>query len=189
MGDIIQEVKERADILEVVSEYVKLRPAGRSHVGLCPFHSEKTGSFNVTPDKQIWHCFGCGEGGDVIKFVQKIENLSFRETLERLAKRVGIALPEKADSPSSSERERLRALHELACRFYERTLGQTPSAQAYVSGRGISPDAVRTFRLGYAPDSWEALRAHLRRERASDEDLLDAGLSARDAPAKRQDGP
>jgi DNA primase len=178
--DLIQEVKQRIDVLDVVSEYVKLRPAGRRHVGLCPFHSEKTGSFYVTPDTGSWHCFGCGEGGDVIKFVQRIENLSFAETMDRLARRVGLQLPEKGgDGQASSERERYRALHELACQFYEKALAQTPEAKEYLKERGISPEIAKTFRLGFAPDSFEALRSALRREKASDDDLVKAGLLKR----------
>jgi DNA primase len=141
--DPVQEIKQRIDILDVVSEYVKLRQAGKRHVGLCPFHSEKTPSFSVSPDQQAWYCFGCSEGGDLFSFVQKIENLSFRETLERLAKRAGVTPPEKGTGPSASERERLRALHELACRFYERTLSQTPAAQKYLQARGIPPPSPR----------------------------------------------
>ncbi|MBW3622696.1 MAG: DNA primase [Armatimonadetes bacterium] len=184
-SDAVQEIKQRLDLLEVISDYVKLRPAGRSHVGLCPFHSEKTGSFNVTPDKGIWYCFGCQEGGDVFKFLQKIENLSFPEALERLAKRAGVTLPEHPSGPSTSERDRLRALHELACRFYERTLSQTPAALQYLERRGIAPETAKAFRLGFAPDSWESLRTLLRRERASDDDLLNAGLLRRKAGETR----
>lgn len=178
-GDLVQEIKQRVDLLEVVSEYVKLRPAGRRHVGLCPFHTEKTPSFSVSQDQQAWYCFGCSEGGDLLSFVQKIENLSFREALERLAKRAGVQLPERGGGPSSSERDRLRALHELAGRFYERALSQTPAALSYLKDRGIVPETIRAFRIGYAPDSWDALRNFLRRERASDDDLLNAGLLRR----------
>jgi DNA primase len=177
--DLIQEIKQRVDLLEVVSEYVKLRPTGGRRVGLCPFHNEKTGSFSVNAERGVWYCFGCGEGGDVIKFLQKIDNLSFPEAVERLARRAGLEVPEKGGGAAASERDRLRAVNELACRFFERALSRSDAALRYMKERGIEPEVARAFRLGYAPDSWDALRNALRREKATDEDLLKLGLLRR----------
>ncbi len=177
--DIVQEVKSRVDITEVVSEYVPLRPAGRRQVGLCPFHSEKTPSFGVSPDKQSWYCFGCGEGGDVIKFIEKIENLPFREALERLARRAGIALPEWGRGPNASEKDRLRELHEWATGFYEQALARADAPRDYLARRGMADEVRARFRLGYAPDSWDALRNFLRSKGANDDEMLKAGLLLR----------
>jgi DNA primase len=184
--DIIQEIKERVDLLEVISEYVKLRPTGGRHVGLCPFHNEKTGSFYVNSDRGTWHCFGCGEGGDVIKFIEKIENLSFREAAERLARRVGLEWPQQG-RVSSSEKDRLRAMNEAACRFFERELPRSESAMDYLKSRGVDAHVAKAFRIGFAPDSWESLRNHLRSQKFSDEEMIAGGLIKR-RPGERAGG-
>ena len=168
----IDDVRERTNIVEVIKRHVELKRAGSANfVGLCPFHAEKTPSFNVHEARQFFHCFGCGEKGDVFTFVTKIEQRPFAEVLRDLARDAGVDLPEKAMSPAErqalveAESEKglmLRAV-EAAVAFFEQQL-QTPAgaaARAYISGRGISDDVTRRFRLGYAPAGWDALQKHL----------------------------
>lgn len=184
--DPVEEVKRRVDLVDVISAYVRLRKAGRNWEGLCPFHQEKTPSFSVNQEKQFWHCFGCGAGGDVFAFLQKAENLTFREALERLAQHVGVPLDQSpARAKASSERDRLRSACEMACTFYSRTLLKSPHAVAYLKERGMDRATVDRFRLGYAPAAWDALANHLARNGVSQADALKAGLLASSNSAGR----
>ncbi len=160
----INEIRNAADLIDIVSETVLLKKAGTNHIGLCPFHSEKTPSFTVRSDKQIFHCFGCGLGGDVFSFIMKNEGLSFPETVRQLAGRYGVDLPGQSFSPEQDrlirEREELIAINKLAMDYYHSTLLQRPAgkkALSYLTGRGISTDTIRLFRLGFAPAGWENL--------------------------------
>ena len=163
----VDEVRAAADIATVVGDYVKLRKAGANLMGLCPFHQEKTPSFAVHPAKQIFHCFGCGAGGDVFKFVMLIENLSFPEALERIAERVGIRLHQNIhapDDPKTQERAALFQIHAVAAKFYESQLTGTVegrAARAYLIDRGVSEQTISRFRLGYAPRDGRALAREL----------------------------
>ncbi len=170
--DKITEIKNRADILDIVSESVLLKKAGRNYVGLCPFHSEKTPSFTVSPDKQIFYCFGCGEGGNVFSFLMKLEGLSFPEAARQLAKRYGIELPSRSLTPAQkqqiSEKERLLTINQMTAEFYQRWLMQNDagiSARDYIKKRRLSKDTCRHFGLGYAPDGWEHLVRFLTTQR------------------------
>ena len=157
----LDELISRNDIEDVVSGYVQLtKRSGSNLFGLCPFHSEKTPSFSVSPDKQIYHCFGCGKGGSVINFIMEIENLSFPDAVAFLAKRAGMELPDD-DTPQElkNKRARLLQLNRDAARFFYDTLS-TPSgaeASAYIKKRGISRQMAVKFGLGAAPDSWNSL--------------------------------
>ena len=157
----ITEVAERNDIAEVVSEYVKLgKRSGSNLFGLCPFHNEKTPSFSVSPDKQIYHCFGCGKGGGVISFIMEIEGLSYPEAVEFLARRAGLSLPQQDTDDGSRQRSRLYALNRDAARFFYETL-KVPGgekARQYLAQRQITPATATSFGLGYAPESWDALK-------------------------------
>ncbi|MFO7708924.1 MAG: DNA primase [Desulfobacterales bacterium] len=160
----ISEIRHAVDIAELVSETVLLKKAGKNLVGLCPFHAEKTPSFSVSPDKQIFHCFGCGSGGDVFGFVMKRDSLSFVEALRALARRSGIELPERAlsleDQRRMKERERLFEVNRLALHFFTQNLRRPPTGRlplAYLEGRGIAPRTIEAFQLGYAPDGWDGL--------------------------------
>jgi DNA primase len=161
--EFIEEVKAGNEITSVIGEYVSLRKRGSSFLGLCPFHQEKTPSFNVNPEKQFFYCFGCGTGGDVINFIMRMENLTFPEALNWLAERAGISLPVKetpAEQRAQKEREWLFRLHKLAALYYRKILTETPAgnkARAYLEERGITPAAAEEFLLGYAPDSWTGL--------------------------------
>jgi DNA primase len=177
-------VRERSPIGEVVGEYLQLRNAGGGSLkGLCPFHDEKTPSFNVTPARGLWYCFSCADGGDVIKFVEKIDNLSFPEAVERLAARAGIELRYEqgghVPGQEQSQRRRLLEAHKAAADFYaERLHGADASpARSFLSERGFELADTERFGAGYAPAEWEALTRHLRGRGFTDAELLAGGLA------------
>jgi DNA primase len=166
--DKVGEIRDRADIVEVISSYLSLKRSGANHLGLCPFHAEKTPSFNVNAPRQIYHCFGCGVGGDVFSFLMRMEGLSFPEAVRRLAERVGVEIPDEQVTPEDErrreERDRLLRISEVACEFYHRILLEEPEGAAgrrYLRQRGFEGDMVRQFRLGFAPERWQALVEHL----------------------------
>lgn len=183
--DNVQRVKERLDIVDVVGSKVQLRRAGRNFKGLCPFHQEKTPSFVVFPESQGYHCFGCGKNGDIFSFVMDTENLTFRDTLEQLAQRAGVEL--KSNQPANPERDerrkRLIDLNERATDYFSSVLWSSSAGQAardLVERRGIDRKTAEVFGLGFAPDSWDALKTHLQQSINVSEDLLvDAGLCSR----------
>ena len=175
----LTELTERNDIVEVVSSYVRLsKRSGSNLFGLCPFHSEKTPSFSVSPDKQIYHCFGCGKGGGVINFIMEIENLSFPEAVEFLARRANMPVPEQENDRESKKRSRMLALNKDAARFFYEQLSSPGGAPAreYMARRQIGRAAATNFGLGYAPDTWDSLRNAMRDKGYSDFELFDAGL-------------
>ncbi len=175
----LTELTERNDIVEVVSSYVRLsKKSGSNLFGLCPFHSEKTPSFSVSPDKQIYHCFGCGKGGGVINFIMEIENLSFPEAVEFLARRVNMPVPEQENDRESKKRSRMLALNKDAARFFYEQLSAPGGAPArdYMQRRQIGRATATNFGIGYAPDSWDALRSAMKAKGYSDFELFDAGL-------------
>jgi DNA primase len=192
---VIERIKQKLDIVEEIGAVVTLRKSGKAYKGLCPFHGERTPSFYVFPDKQDWHCFGCGERGDLITFVQKQQSLDFREALELLAERAGIPLeynarPETAEeSAENATRKRLRALNEAAAIWFHHQLLQSPAAQycrSYLDSRGVSSESIAHWRLGYAPDG-DALTQYLLGAGYSDKELVEAGL-AREREANRGGG-
>ena len=180
--DAVDEVKQRLNIVEVISAYVPLKRAGRNYKGLCPFHAEKTPSFVVFPDSQHWHCFGaCGTGGDVITFVMRRENLPFAEALKMLAARAGVELapPSPAQEAEAQERRRLWDLNRAAAEYFHRLLmeaDEAAEARTYLARRGLRDETLRAFQVGYARDSWEALGSYLRSQGWREADLLQAGL-------------
>ena len=165
--DQIEQVKESSDIVSVISEHVSLKASGTNFKGLCPFHSEKTPSFMVSGDKQIFHCFGCSVGGNVFTFLMKFQGLSFIETVEQLAQKSGIVLKKQDNVQSSkevSQKKSLLKLNGLAADFYHKYLVTAESAEKarqYFKKRQMSDDVISKFRLGYAPDAWEMLKNHL----------------------------
>lgn len=179
-------VRERAPIADVIGEYLQLRNAGGGSLkGLCPFHDEKSPSFNVTPSKNLYYCFGCGEGGDTISFVQKMESLSFAEAVESLARQVGITLRYEQGGRStarqdSGKRQRLLDAHRAAAEFYaEHLLGPgAVTARRFLDERGFNRVHAEHFGLGYAPAGWENLTAHLRRKGFTDQELIEGGLAS-----------
>jgi DNA primase len=169
MSDFAQSVKQQADIVRVIGEYITLKKAGaQNYSGLCPFHGEKTPSFSVHVTRQFYHCFGCGVSGDVFKFVQEIEKVGFSEALKIVAQKCGIALPKREfNSPEEAAESRLRGrlleLHEQATVFFEEQLKSAEGARAreYLTGRGLKPETISTFRVGYAPEGFGGLRDRL----------------------------
>jgi DNA primase len=187
--DKIAEIRDRTDIVAVIGEYVTLKRTGANHKGLCPFHNEKSPSFNVNAPKQFFHCFGCGKSGDVISFVSELEGKSFVETVRDLARKAGVDLPEPPRSPreeeraraAESERAKLVRLHELVATFYRREL-ESPAgeaARAYLDSRGLSAEMQEKFRVGYAPAGWEALARYLATKKVPPELAERAGLIRR----------
>lgn len=180
--NFITELTERNDIVEVVSSYVQLsKRSGANLFGLCPFHSEKTPSFSVSPGKQIYHCFGCGKGGGVINFIMEVENLSFPEAVAFLAKRAGMPMPEDSNDRESKKRARMLALNKEAARFFYGQLSTSAGAAAcdYMRQRQLSPATARRFGLGFAPDSWNSLTDAMKEKGFTDFELADAGLVRR----------
>ena len=161
--DKIEEVRRRTDIVSLVGEYVTLKKAGKNYLGLCPFHREKTPSFTVSPDKQMFYCFGCSEGGNAVSFLMKLNNLTFPEALRQLAGKVGVVIPERSMSPEEkgcySLGEQIRRVNGLAAEYFARML-QSPKgegAREYLRKRGIEAGAISTFRIGLAPEGWQNL--------------------------------
>lgn len=177
---IIDEIRQRADIVEVVSDYLPLKKSGANYRALCPFHEEKTPSFNVNSERQIFHCFGCGEGGNVFTFVMKIENISFPEAARMLGRRYGVVVPEAGGGErASSELDALyRALEDAADFYHRLLLGQRAGSPVleYLKKRRVTDEMIKAFRLGWAPDSWDALHSHLKSRGIDDKVAEKAGL-------------
>lgn len=177
--DQVDEVKSKIDIVEVISSYIPLKKAGRNLSGLCPFHSEKTPSFMVSPERQAFKCFGCSEGGDVFTFLEKIEGWDFRETLEELAKRAGVKLKDFKPTGASREKEKLIEINKLASKFYKYLLAKHKIgevARKYLAGRGIGENLWDKFDLGYSPGGWENVSKFLTKKGFSLADVATAGL-------------
>lgn len=175
----LDELTSRNDIVDVVSSYVQLTKKGGNLFGLCPFHNEKTGSFSVSPDKQIYHCFGCKKGGGVVNFIMEIENLSFPDAVRFLAKRVNMEVPEEQFDHAAKQRQRLLDLNRSAARFYYETL-QRPEGrkvQEYIDSRSISKATAVNFGLGASLEEWDALIRAMMKQGYSKKELLDAGLA------------
>ncbi len=178
MNSPVEEIKSRLDIVEFVQSYIRLQKAGINYRANCPFHTEKTPSFFVSPPRQIWHCFGCGKGGDIFKFLMEIEGHDFPEALKLLAERAGIVL-RREDPALRSERNRLYDLCEEAAKIFERNLSLTPAVKIYLQERGMKEETVREFRVGFAPQSWDFLRKALGQKGFKKEEVEKAGLAIR----------
>src|SRR6266516_2292830 len=182
-ADFAQNLKQQADIVRVVGDYVSLKKSfSQNYSGLCPFHKEKTPSFSVHATKQFYYCFGCGEKGDVFKFVQKIENITFPEAVRAVAQKIGVALPKatfssEAEAKDARLRTALLEIHERACGFFQECLRRPEGARAreYLSGRGLDDETMKKFRIGFAPDSGFVLRDRLKGQ-FSEEVLKESGL-------------
>ncbi len=176
--DLIDDIQHRSDIAELIGRYVPLKRAGRHLKGLCPFHTEKTPSFMVNTDKQIYHCFGCGAGGNIFSFLIAHDRLTFPEAVHQLADHVGVQLPERGSASDDGAQERLAALMEQVCQYFERLLAaaQGSSARAYLKQRGVSEATRQAFRLGVAPAGWSYLLTSAKRRGVTPEQLEAAGL-------------
>lgn len=180
-SDLLEEIRNRCDVVDIISEYVHLKPAGKGFKGLCPFHEEKTPSFMVSPEKQLFHCFGCGEGGNVFSFLMKYEKLSFFEAVKMLARKSGVPLPvdEEKENILHKKKERLYKLNNLVANYYRECLFRTNQGKKvinYFKKRGINDTSVEKYKLGYAPSSWDALSNFLKKKGYSCEELIKAGL-------------
>jgi DNA primase len=177
---IVDEVKQKNDIVEVIGQYTTLKKAGRTYRGLCPFHSEKTPSFFVYPEQQSWHCFGaCNTGGDVFAFIMKKQGVSFGDALRLLADRTGIIVPVKMERKEDrNEKDRLYEINQTAAQYFQQqlTTGAAEKARSYLTKRGVNIKTITQFQLGYAADEWEALKGHLLEIGYTEKDLLIAGL-------------
>lgn len=174
-----EEIRSRLDIVQVISEYLTVKKVGTRFVASCPFHHEKTPSFSISPDNQFWYCFGCGEGGDIFKFVMQMEGLEFPDALRLLAKRAGVELRDE-DAGKSTERQRLFDLNRLAARFWNELLVNNKAgerARAYAERRQLSPTTIEAWLIGYAPDSWDSTLNFLKARGFTDEELLKGGLA------------
>ncbi len=178
----INEIRRRADIVSLIGEYVALKKAGKNYIGLCPFHQEKTPSFTVSPDKQIFHCFGCGQHGDAFTFLMKINNLTFPEAVSSLAKKVGVDIPRRPLSSREKEdytiREQILIANSLASEYFSGILRSHAGepARNYLKNRGISDAAVEAFRIGYATDTWQGLLYFLKQKGIKEAVAQQAGL-------------
>lgn len=189
MKEIIDEVKYRSDIAEIISDYVKLQPAGANYKGLCPFHNEKTPSFHVNTSKQIYRCFGCGEGGDVISFIMKTENLDFMDAVRFLANRCGIEINNNIDHDTKLKLERInkfQSIHIEAARFYYSNLIKDENpALNYLKKRGLDLRTIKNFGLGYAYDSWDLLKKYLVSKGYGEHDILESGLLSKSSKSDK----
>ena len=180
----VEQIKSRLSIVDVVGSYIKLTKAGGSYKALCPFHNEKTPSFNVSPSRDAYYCFGCNRGGDIFTFVEEIEGLDFPGALKVLADRAGVEL-RRENMEAKSERERLLAIMEEAANFYEAHLAKNSAVKEYLVTRGLEEKTIRSFRIGYAPNEWRLAYDHLREKGYLDAEIERAGLTKTpDLPAQ-----
>jgi len=180
-GDKIEDIRNAVNIVDVIGNVVRLKKSGKNYKGLCPFHTEKTPSFMVNPDKQMYKCFGCGEGGNVFTFLMKDQNITFYEAVKQIAEKAGIALPRiKSDPEEHKELEKFYAINEFAADWYAKTLWNTKAgknALEYLRERGFRDETLRAFKIGYARDDWEDLARAAARASFDRQTLLDAGLA------------
>ena len=181
--DKIEEVRRRIDIVSLIGEYVTLKKAGKNYLGLCPFHREKTPSFTVNPDKQMFYCFGCSEGGNGVSFLMKLNNLTFPEAVRQLAGKVGVVIPDRPLSREEHERstlgEQIRRVNGLAADYFAKVL-QSPAGEegrAYLRNRGIGAEAISTFRIGFVPEGWRNLSDYLDKKGIPPKLIEQAGLA------------
>ena len=191
---VVDEVKQKIDIVDMVSQYAKLTKAGRTFRALCPFHSEKNPSFFVYPEQQSWHCFGaCNTGGDVFSFIMRKQSIDFGEALRQLAQRAGVTIPSKfergAEGAESEERQKLYQINQTAAQYFHNLLNSPAGekTQSYLLRRGFTPQTITDFQLGFSLDSWEALKQHLMNRGYSEGELLAAGLIIKAESGKTHD--
>ncbi|MDP3111918.1 MAG: DNA primase [Thermodesulfovibrionales bacterium] len=174
---LLEDIKSRLDIIEVISDYVELKKSGQNYKANCPFHSEKSPSFMVSPAKQIFHCFGCGAGGDIFGFIMKYENLNFQEAIKMLAKKAGIKLSEyRFEADISEKKEKLYAIQKEALNIYVENLRKSKTAGSYLAKRGITEEMIEAFSLGYADKEWKSIYEHLKAKGFDEPLIAQSGL-------------
>ncbi|MDP4001480.1 MAG: CHC2 zinc finger domain-containing protein, partial [bacterium] len=192
MTDNVSKIKDRLDVVDVLSGYMKLQKAGINFKGRCPFHNEKTPSFFVSPERQIWHCFGCQKGGDMFEFVKEIESVEFPEALKILADKAGIELElrQPADRPATDAKQKLYEICELATKFFEKQFQSSSGkeALAYLHDRGLTDTTITEFRLGWAPNDWESLSNYLQTRGYQEKEIIDAGLAIKRSAESGREG-
>lgn len=181
---ILQDIKDRLDIAEVLGSYIQIKKAGVNFKAPCPFHNEKSPSLVISPSKQIWHCFGCNEGGDVFGFVMKYENVEFREALKILADRAGVSLPEyrPGEKQQAGEQEQLLKINDFAARYYHEIFlkdKRADEARAYIRKRGLTPETVAQWKIGFAPNEFHSLEDALFKKQVQVSELIKAGVSVK----------
>src|SRR3989338_2671402 len=184
MESVIEEIKKKIDIVALINSFIPIKKTGRNYKGLCPFHQEKSPSFVVSPDRQIWHCFGaCQEGGDVIKFLMKWENITFIEALRELAEKAGVKLVKvNFEDKQWRKKEQIIGINTLATEFFEYILHKTKfgkKASEYLKHRCLDEKIIKKFQLGYAPSSWDSLLKFLKKKKYSEYEIFDSGLLVR----------
>ncbi|WP_346895395.1 DNA primase [Clostridium sp. UBA7503] len=181
--EIIQKIKEENDIVDIVSEVVTLKKTGKNYLGRCPFHSEKTPSFTVSSEKQIYKCFGCGEAGNVISFVMKTRNMSFPEAVKLLGEKVGIVVDDAdLSGKSSAANEKFKRMYDIniqAARYFYTNLKRFKAPYEYLKGRGITDDTIKKFGIGFALDNWQGIRSYLKQRGFSEKEILELGLTTK----------
>ncbi len=188
----LQEIKDRLNVADVIAGYIPIKKAGVNFKAACPFHHEKTPSLIISPQKQIWHCFGCGEGGDVFGFVLKYENLEFRDTLKILADKAGVKLPSyrPENKQQQDEKEFLLRINDFAARYYHKILISSQTGKAaleYLKNRGLTDGTIKRWQIGFAPDDFHALEKALATKKVSSADLVKAGVSAKNERGQMYD--
>ena len=178
--EVLNEVRQQNDIVDVVSQYVHLKRSGRNFFGLCPFHNEKSPSFSVSPDKQIFHCFGCGVGGNVITFIERIEGLNFVEAVQMLAERANIQLPSLQDNVDTKKeilKDKVYKINEFTAEYYHQNLYKPESklAQEYVKKRQLSNETLKSFRIGFS-GRYDELYQELKKQGFQEQEILESGL-------------
>lgn len=180
MESIKELVREKLPIEDVISSYITLVPVGKNYKACCPFHHEKTPSFQINSEKQFYYCFGCKRGGDVFSFIQEIEHVDFREALKLLAEKAGVDIHQSHElSAELKQKKILLEIHEYATRFYQLLLSQQPKVIEYLHGRGITTETIKTWRIGYAPGGFQQLITVLREKKFSDADIIASGLAGK----------
>ena len=183
MSNEVEQIKDRLSVVEIVGEYIKLEKSGVNYKALCPFHNEKTPSFTVNTEQNFWYCFGCQEGGDIFTFVQKMEGLDFRETLEKLAERANVELPKYTPQNKEEKNKKQTTLDilQLTTKIYQQQLiknKKSPEILKYLKKRGFTKEVIRDFKIGYAPDSWRAITDYLAtKKKFTPADIVQAGLA------------
>src|SRR5699024_7519351 len=177
--DMANQIKDNSDIVDIIGEYVDLKKAGSSYKGLCPFHNEKTPSFTVDKKKQLFHCFGCGAGGDVVSFIMQKEGLSYPESLKYLGEKAGINIVYNENPVVNKRRNKLFEINKEVMMYFYKNLLTNKAPQDYLLNRGLRSNIVNTFMLGYALDSWDDLLNFAKNKGIKEEDLLELGLVAK----------
>ncbi|MBP7992454.1 MAG: DNA primase [Candidatus Magasanikbacteria bacterium] len=184
-----QLIKDKIDVVDLIGEYVQLKPSGINHKGLCPFHHEKSPSFMVNRERQSWHCFGCAKGGDIFSFIQEIENLEFVDALKLLAQKAGVVLTSRGENQAeSSQKSRIKDINRAATAFFHHILTQLPAAEPareYIKQRGLTQETIVNWQIGFIPDQWELLTKYLLKKGFSIDDLVASGLTIKRDNADR----